>query len=229
MKRLLLPNLFLVLMTNVVGGGSSLAGQEGRTVQAIPRLGLLSPDSYFYEEFTSFAGDAPDEWTSGSLGRAAVAGVGIELGWKSRGILLRGEVARSFDGWLSAVHAKVVPRVLFDPPEITYTWYDVPAAITFANLQLVLPTQFEVRGVRAYGLIGGGGKWYHFGESTEENTAGAIFPSDGFTAALDLGGGLTFTVLGLVFDAQLKDTVNKYWGKTQHDLVLTGGLVWRIR
>ena len=47
--------------------------------------------------------------------------------------------------------------------------------------------------------------------------------------ALEVGGGTSLTLRGLVFDLQLRDTINRYWGKTQHDLIFSGGLVWRIR
>jgi len=127
------------------------------------------------------------------------------------------------------VHGIVVPRVLFEPPEIFYTYLDVPAAITFATLQLILPAQFEAHGIRPYGLLGGGGKWYHFESPTEPNTVEAILPSEGFTAALDVGVGISFSLFGLAFDAQVRDVINQYWEKTQHDLVFSGGLVWRIR
>ena len=55
------------------------------------------------------------------------------------------------------MHGLVRPRVLFDPPVIIYTYLDVPASLTFANLQVVLPTQFEFAGIRPYGLLGGEG------------------------------------------------------------------------
>ena len=66
---------------------------------------------------------------------------------------------------------------------------------------LAFPT---VRAKKATGdrlLAGGGGKWYHFGDPRQENTVEAILPSGGFTAALDLGVGAFFSVLGLAFDA----------------------------
>jgi len=40
---------------------------------------------------------------------------------------------------------------------------------------------------------------------------------------------LSFSVFGLVFDTQMRDSINKYWGKTQHDLIFSQGLIWRIR
>jgi hypothetical protein len=86
-----------------------------------------------------------------------------------------------------------------------------------------------VAGVSPDGLLGGGGKWYHFGSPTEENTVEAILPTEGFTGCFELGGGAGVSVLGLNFDLQLLDAVSHYWGKTQHDLVLSGGWVWQVR
>jgi hypothetical protein len=205
------------------------AAQEELSIRIIPRFGLLSPDSYFYEEFENFADDEPVEWTNGSLGRAAYVGFGLEAGFQERGIYLRGEVGRTFEGWLSAVHGVVRPRVLFEPPEIINTWLDVPAALTFASLQLILPTRFQYWGIQPYFLMGGGGKWYSFGDPTEDNLVEAILPSDGFTANADLGAGVTFPLWGLEFDLQARDTFNRYWGKYQNDLVFSGGLVWTVR
>jgi len=209
-----------------VGG---LTAQEGLAVNLVPRFGLFSPDSYFYEVFAKFAADEPTEWTTGSLGRSALAGVALEIGLPSRGLFVRGEIARSFSGWLSAVHGIVQPRVLFDPPTIVNTWLDVPAHVTLANLQLLLPAQFELGGVRPFFLAGGGGKWYGFGEPRQENTVEAILPSGGFTGSLELGAGLWYTIFGLNLEGQIRDSINKYWDKTQHDLVFSGGLRWRIR
>ena len=127
MKRILLLHL---LILPLAGCPEGVVAQDDLTIRVIPRFGLLSPDAYFYEEFANFADDEPVEWTTGSLGRAAVAGVGVEVGLEDRGIYVRGEVARSFSGWLSAVHGIVRPRTLFEPTEIINTWLDVPAAMT---------------------------------------------------------------------------------------------------
>jgi hypothetical protein len=202
--------------------------QQSLTVRIIPRFGLLDPDAYFYEEFVSFAEDTPTEWTTGSLGRAAYVGLGLEVGLEDRGIFLRGELGRSFEGWLSAVHGYVQPRIFFDPPTIINTWIDVPAALTFASAELVLPTRLAFLGIRPYFLLGGGGKWYHFDDPTEPVTVDAILPSNGFTLTADLGGGIYLDVLGLTFDLQARDTLNRYWGKNQNDLVFSGGIAWQV-
>lgn len=207
----------------------NLQGQEALKVRVIPRFGLLSPDTYFYEKFVNFADDEPEEWTNGSLGRAAYAAVALEAGLEDRGIFLRGEVGRSFEGWLLVRHNFVRPRIFFEPKEIITTWLDVPAALTFATAQIILPTRLEAWGVQPYFFVGGGGKWYHFGEPTEENTVEAILPSNGFTANLDVGGGFAFTLWGQDLDIQIRDTFNRYWGKYQHDLILSGAWAWTIR
>jgi len=207
---------------------SSVRGQDDLSIRVVPRAGLLNPDTYFYEVFASFAQDTPTEWTSGSLGRAAYVGLGLEVGWEDRGVFFRGEVGRSFEGWLSVVHSYVQPRVFYDPPTIINTWLDVPAAVTFASAQIVLPARLEIWRINPYFLLGGGGKWYSFDDPTEPNEVGATLPSPGFTATAEIGGGLFVDLFGLTFDLQALDTLNRYWGKYQNDLVFTGGLVWRI-
>ena len=205
------------------------SAQEDLTIRIIPRFGLLNPGTYFYEEFSSFAQDTPMEWTTGTLGRAAYVGLGVEVGLEDRGIFLRGEVGRSFEGWLSAVHSYVKPRIFFDPPEIINTWIDVPAALTFASAQVIFPTRFEFWRIQPYVLLGGGGKWYDFGDPTDPVTVDAILPSNGFTVSADFGGGLNLDLFGITFDFQVRNELNRYWGKYQNDLIFSGGLVWTIR
>lgn len=229
MKRSILSHTLILAGLCAWITPQSIWAQEAWSVAVVPRLGLISPDTYFYEVFANFADDDPTEWTTGSLGRAAFVGLGLEVGMENRGLYLRGEIARSFDGWLSAVHGIVRPRVLFDPPQIINTWLDVPAAVTFANLQIVLPAQLELAGVRPFFLAGGGGKWYSFGDPRQENTVEAILPSEGFTASLELGAGIWYSLFGLNLEAQVRDSINKYWDKTQHDLVFSGGIRWRVR
>ena len=136
---------------------SAIGAQGKPEISIIPRFGLMSPDSYFYEEFENFADDEPAEWTTGSLGRAAVLGLALEASFGDRGIAIRGEIARTVSGWLSTVHGFIRPRVFFEPPEIVNTWLDVPASITFANVQAVLPTRFKPWGIQPFALVGGGG------------------------------------------------------------------------
>lgn len=219
---------FAAALAAVLSG--PLAGQDRTRISVYPRLGLASPDTYFYEYFKNFYGDGPMEWTSGSLGRAFAAGVGIEVHLGSGGLLVRGEVLRTFDGWLSTVHSVEQPRVLFQPPQINNTWLDIPTSVTATSLQAVLPTRFELWRVSPYFLLGVGGKFYHFGDPTAPNDVEATLPANGFTWGGDLGIGLTLPFWrGLRLDVQLRDALNRYWGKTQHDLYYTGAVLWHVR
>jgi hypothetical protein len=201
--------------------------QEGLTIRVVPRFGLIDPDANYYLQYSSFAADTPTEWTHGALGRAAYAGLGVEVGLEDRGIFLRGEFGRTFEGWLSAVHGYVRPRVLFEPPVIISTQIDVPAALTFASAQLVLATRLGFWRIQPYFLIGGGGKWYAFGDPSAPLAVDAILPSNGFTASADFGAGIYLDLFGITFDIQARDNLNRYWGKTQNDLIFSGGLVWK--
>lgn len=207
-----------------------VSAQERLEVRVYPRAGLAAPDTYFYEYFKNFYGDGPMEWTSGSLGRAFTAGAGVEVAFPGTGLLVRAEVLRTFDGWLSSVHSIEQPRVLFNPPQINNTWLDIPTSVTATSLQVVLPTRFELWGIGPYFLAGVGGKFYSFGEPTEPNDVEATLPDNGFTWGGDLGAGVTFPVWrGLTLDLQVRDALNRYWGKTQHDLYYTAAILWGIR
>jgi hypothetical protein len=223
---------FLIFLLVAVSG--AVTSREGRaqsdwTIEVIPRAGLVAPDSYFYEVFENFVGDGPVEWTTGSLGRAFVAGVGVEVDAGQTGLLFRAEVLRSFDTWLLVSHNLIVPRVFFEPPQLVTTWLDVPATVTMTSVQAVLPLQLAPWGLEPYVLAGVGGKFYSFGEPTRPNDVSATLPSDGFTWGGDVGAGLVVPLFGLTFDVQARDAINRYWDKTQHDLVYSGALKWRIR
>ena len=210
-------------------GPAPAAAQSDVTVRAFPRAGLAAPDAFFYEVFTNFAGDGPVEWTSASLGRAFVAGLGVEVDVGREGVLFRAEVLRSFDTWLLAGHGVLIPRVLFEPPQVVNTWFDVPTTLTMTSVQVVLPTRFRIWRAEPYVLAGVGGKFYSFGESTRPNEVGAVLPSDGYTWGGDLGAGAKLSLFGLTFDVQVRDAINRYWGETQHDLLYTVALVWDVR
>jgi len=198
-------------------------------VRIIPRAGVLSPDAYLYEQYANFSGDGPVEWTDGTLGRALVLGVGVEVGRPGGAVLLRGEFLRSFGGWLSVARSIVVARQIFDPPYVETTWLDVPAAVTMGSLHLIIPTRLTFRRAQPYVLAGVAGKRYGFGDPTTANEVGAILPSSGVTWGGDVGAGLTVPVLGFTLDVQGRDAISRYWGKTEHDIVFSTGLMWRIR
>lgn len=221
--------IFVLLFLLLSALPRDATAQEGMTVRVVPRFGLLSPDGSLYEEFKNFAGDGYIEWTSGSLGRAALVGVGAEAAFQELGVRVRGEVSRSFGGWLAATHGVLIPRVYFEAPQIVNTFFDVPASITLASLQAILPTRISYRGVEPFVLLGFSGKWYGFGSPEPENTVEAILPTGGFVPSADLGGGVTFGLFGLTFETQVRDNINRYWGRTQHDLTYSGGLLWAVR
>jgi len=218
MKRLLVALVAALALAPQAG-----MAQTPRGVRVYPRAGLLAPDSYFYEYFKNFTGDGLTEWTSGYLGRAFVAGAGVEVRL-SEAAYLRAEVLRSFDGWLSAAHSVETLRDLYFPPEIVTTWLDVPTTVTLTSVQLVLPTRLEVGPFEPYVLVGGGGKFYSFQDPTEANDVEATLPDDGFTWGGDVGAGVTLRVIGLHLDFQARDALSKYWGKLQHDFVYSGTL-----
>jgi len=202
---------------------ATLGAQLVHDVRVYTRAGLLAPDTYFTEYFENFAGDGLTEWTHTSLGRAFIAGVGVEvpLGGSA---YLRGEVLRSFDTWLLASHSQETLRDLFTPPEIVVTWLDVPTTLTLTSLQLILPTRLELGPVKPYVLLGAGGKFYSFSDPTEPNDVGATLPANGFTWGGDVGAGLTGRLRGLLLEAQVRDAWNRYWGKFQHDFIYSGSL-----
>lgn len=215
-----------LLATAAPAGAQQLrgAGEPAlpRAVRVYPRVGLLDPDRYFYEYFLNFAGDGQTEWTTGSLGRALLAGAGVEVRLGNGSAYLRGEVLRSFEGWLSAAHSWETLRDLFTPPQIRTVWFDLPATLTFTSVQLILPTRLELGPVRPYVLAGAGGKHYAFGEPTMANEVDATFPADGFTWGGDVGAGFTLRLFGVQMDVQARDAWSRYWGKYQHDMMYSG-------
>jgi hypothetical protein len=215
------------LAAQVPGGAEG--GGAPRAVRIYPRAGLLEPDAYFYEYFQNFTGDGLTEWTTGYLGRAFVAGAGVEVRLGESGAYLRGEVMRSFDAWMYVAHSVETLRDLFFPPEVVTTWLDVPATWTLASVQVVLPTKLELGPLRPYVLVGGGGKSYAFGEPTTATDVEPTYPSDGFTWGADVGAGLSFRFKGLHLDVQARDALTRYWGKNEHDILYTGALSLGLR
>lgn len=188
------------------------------------RSGLLAPDTYFYEVYENFL-EGATEWSTGSLGRSPVAGAGIEVALGESGVLVRAEVVRSFDSWVRVSHSRVTPRVLFIPPEIVTDWYDVPFNVTLTSVELVLPTKLRLWGAQPYVAMGGGGKYYQFGETTEPNTTEALLPTDGFTWAVDAGAGVMIPLFwDMSADLQARTAVSRYWSKTQTDFLYSGAL-----
>ena len=218
----------LVPAPGAAQGQATTSGPATRGVRIYPRAGLLAPDTYFYEYFKNFTGDGLTEWTTGYLGRAFVAGLGVEVRLGDSGAFLRGEILRSFDAWLSAGHSIETLRDLYIPPEIVTTWLDVPTTMTLTSLHVVLPTRLVLGPLEPYVLVGGGGKLYGFGDPTRDNEVEATLPNDGFTWGVDLGAGLTARLFGLRLDVQARDALSRYWGKVQQDLLYTGAVSFAV-
>jgi hypothetical protein len=234
MKPALVAGLTLAVVF-VPGAGSTAMAQDpgnggGVTqVRLVPRVGLLSPDRYLYEQFANLSGDGPVEWTDGYLRRALVVGLGVEVGRPTAGVALRGEVIRSFGGWMSVAHSIVVPRQVFDPPYVETTWLDVPTSVMTGSLQVILPLRLRIRGSQPYVVAGVHGRRYGFDEPTSANEVEAILPANGVTWGGDVGAGFTIPFRRLAIDVQGRDSISRYWGKIQHDLVFSTGLIWRVR
>jgi hypothetical protein len=137
-------------------------------------------------------------------------------------------VLRSFHTWLSASHSVETLRDLFTPPDIVTTWLDVPTTLTLTSLQLILPTRLELGAAKPYVLLGGGGKFYAFRDPAQPNEVGATLPANGFTWGGDLGAGVTARTRGLLLDVQVRDAVNRYWGKFQHGFIYSGSLSLKL-
>lgn len=229
--------LLTVILTAIAGlSASAPAVAQGPVrpsrpimIRVIPRIGLLSPDTYLYEQYRNFSGDGPVEWTNGNLGRAMFAGVAVEVGPAGGVFSVRAELARSFGGWLTAAHSIIVPRQLFDPPYVQTTWLDARAAITVASVDLLVPTRLMIWRAQPYIQAGLAGKHYDFDEPTRPNDVEAILPSNGYTWGGDAGLGFVVPVRGLDFDIQARDAINRYWGKTEHDFLFGIGMIWQIR
>lgn len=219
----------LSLVAALCLAAAPLGAQSSLAVRIGPRVGVVSPDAYFYEQYTNFSGDGPVEWTDASLGRALVLGLDFEVGRPGGGLYVRGEVLRSVDTWLSVSRSIVQPRVLFDPPYVETTWLDVPATVLVTSLEMVVPTRLNLWQAQPYVLAGVGGKRYTFGDPTEPNEVDAILPQNGFTWGVSVGAGMTVPILGLTLDLQGRDAISRYWGKAEHDMVYSVGLLWRVR
>ncbi|HSG09902.1 MAG TPA: hypothetical protein VLA36_16195 [Longimicrobiales bacterium] len=202
---------------------------QGTPLRVGPRVGMLSPDPYLYEYFTNFAGDGPVEWTTGNLGRAVVMGLSVERDFGGGAVVVRGEMMGAFQGWTSVAHSIVKARDLFDPPYVETTWVDVPSTMTVLSLQALFPTRLVVGGVRPYVMAGLGGKYYDFGVPSSAPVENAALPDNGFTWGGDIGAGVTVPFMGLTWDLQGRDAMNRYWGKTQHDFLFTVGLLIALR
>ena len=193
------------------------------------RGGLISPSEYFYEVFKKFVDEEPTEWTTTSLGRTGVFGIGGELNWGDDAIRVRGELMTTVGGWMRMSHSVLIPRTLTRPPFIVTDWYDIPYTMTLTSVQVILPTRLEIWRIEPYFAAGGGGKFYSFGEPSDPVDEDAVLPQAGFTWGADLAFGLSLSLSeSIAVDLQARDAISKYWDKTQNDFLFTGALFWQV-
>lgn len=198
-------------------------------ISIYPRAGLLAPDGYFYEIFQDFISAEETQWTTASLGRAGIFGLGADLTLMGGNLHVRAEVMQVFDGWLTASHSIILPPNLQRPPKLVTTWMDIPYDLTVTTVQIVLPTRLEVWRIEPYFAGGIGGKIYRFGDPTREYDPNATLPQDGFTWAVDVGAGLTAPITeSLTIDLQARDAISKYWDKTQNDFIFSAAILWQV-
>ena len=219
------PRTSLALVLVWAMAQAAPAAAQPVSVRFSPRVGVVSPDAYLFEYFANFAGDGQMEWSTGALRRALAVGLSVETDLLAGAVTVRGELMGSFEGWTSVSHSIVVPRDLYEPSYVETTWIDVPSSVAMASLQALLPTRLVLGRFRPYVLVGVAGKYYDFGEPTPRNTVNATLPTNGMTWGADVGGGVQATFLGLTWDVQGRDAVSRYWGKNQHDLVFSGGVI----
>jgi hypothetical protein len=223
------PRLITTLAALGLALGTVQPGGAQIQLAFYPRVGLLAPDEYFYEQFQKFVDEEPTEWTTASLGRTGIFGIGAELTFEEGDIRLRGEIMHAFDGWLLGSHSILYPRVLSRPPYVVTVWADIPYDMTMTSLHFVLPTRLRIWKVEPYVSAGVGGKFYRFGEPTREWAENAILPEDGFAWVLDLGAGASVSLTSkLTLDFHFRDAVSRYWDKNQNDFVFSTALAWRV-
>ncbi|MEJ2217017.1 MAG: hypothetical protein P8099_10420 [Gemmatimonadota bacterium] len=215
-----------VLLLGAVLGTTPASAQDGVSLRVVPRFGMLFPDAYLYEEYAHF-GAGNTEWTTTSLRRAGFGGIALELGL-GRGLRVRAEALRSFRGWALADHVVTVPDTAAGTTTFQTTWYDLPYRLSEAGLQLLLPLRITHWGVRPYVLAGGVARWYHFGASTRPTATYTALPPDAVYGGALVGAGLRFSLLGIGVDLQGREALGHYADKSQHDAVLSAGVVWRV-
>ena len=221
----------VLILAGLSGFAAEAAAQGGLSsldVRVTPRVGVLTPADYFYEEFVHFGRD-PVEWTEAFIYEAAVVGVTVEGELPGSGLWVRAEVLRTLDGIMSMTHAVLREASGFDPPRVERTPYRVATAVTIGTLDLALPTQFAIGPVQPYVIAGLGAKRYDFDTDPFVGLQDqVVLPQPGVVGVANLGAGLTVRVLGATLDLQVKDGISEYWDRIQHDVVVLGGVTWPL-
>jgi hypothetical protein len=212
--------LLLLLLASVPLGAQSRA-----EMRLIPRLGMLTPADFFYEEYGQFALGSLD-WTQAAIQRSLLGGLTAEVAWEERGVWVRAEVLRTWGAETTLRQVVLLPAVGFNPPSLAEVRYQVPTTLTLGSIDLALPTRLRLSGgIQPYITAGLGAKRYAFDDSgLEESTGRLVRPRPGVTPHVNVGAGATVRIRGAVLDLLLRDAVSEYWDRQQHDVMVLVGL-----
>ena len=219
----------LLLLAAVLSARPAVAAAQSVDVRLTPRVGALTPVDWFYEEFKRF-GALPLQWTRSAIQKAPVVGLAAEVELADNGLWLRGEVTRTLDGEASLTHSVYTPPSTAGPAQVTYVRYLIPATMTVASLDVGLPTAFRLPyGIQPYVTAGIGGKTYTFDTSSVDEFADdMVLPQEGTSLVYNVGGGAVFRVLGVELDFLVRDAISDYWERSQHDVMVLGGVRWEV-
>jgi hypothetical protein len=228
-----IPAHSAVLLTAVLGAAAPAApaaAQQSLEVHVALRGGILTPADWLFEEYVDF-GKEMLEWTQGAVLRAPVAGAAAELRLEPAGAWLRVELLRTRGAETSLTHAFLRPLQGFEPPRVERAYYRAPTTLTFASAELGFPTRLRLpRGIQPFAAVGGGAKWYAFGDPRLPAEAGqVIMPAPGMELFLQLGGGAAVPLGPARAELLVRDAIGYYWGRQQHDVMVLAGLSFRVR
>lgn len=226
--RYALAALALCLMA-VPAGTAAQSALDDLEIRLIPRAGAVTPAGWFYVEYAHF-GVNPLEWTEAAVMEAATVGLAAELRSERLGLSVRGEVLRTVDADTRLGHKILNSSFGNTQPTVSTEYHWVPVTLTTATVDIVLPTRFRLPfGIQPYVTAGAGAKFYSFDVAVIENPARTLqLPEEGTTAVLNVGGGVSFTVLGLDVDLVARDAISEYWEEQQHDVYWLAGVSWRV-
>lgn len=219
---------WIAALTFVLAGPLAAAAQAGPHVRVIPRAGAVTPADWFYVEYKHY-GTLPTEWTEASILQAPVVGLGVELEFPDAAVWVRGEVVRTVDARLKMTHVVQLQPSGFEPARQEKTFYRVDARVTSGTLDAAFPTVFRVGPVQPYVTAGLGATHYDFDTAPFTDLSDrVVLPQPGTVWAANLGVGAKIHVLGVALDLQIRDAVNRYWERTQHNVMWLGGVSWEL-
>ncbi len=204
-------------------------GQPDLDLRLTPRLGMVTPAGWFYEEFAHLGVD-PLEWTEAAILESTAAGLTVEVEVEDTGLWIRGEVLRTLGGEVRLGHKILNSTSGNTQPTISSVYHWLPATLTLTTLDLGLPTRFRLPfGIQPYVTAGLGAKHYSFDTSVIDRPPRTLeLPRDGATFVVNVGGGFTLDIRGLTVDLVARDAISEYWDEQQHDVFWLVGLSWQI-